>query len=325
VDVRVLIIDDHSTDDTGTIGERLGAQDPRVAFRRHDVNAGFLATANEGVVGWASAPYTLLLSADDALTPGALARACHVLDNHPEAGMVYGLARIISAEDVSGDEADAGEPTYQVVSGARFLERCCAFGNPVPSPTAVVRTAIQQRTGGYCPRMLHTSDMEMWMRVATDHAIGVIRETQAYYRWHRANMTSQYVGGSLSDRRERIMTCTHVHDTWGGARIAGFSTWIEEMKRRLSREACWLAGLAYERGDKRAARECLEFAAAHHPRLWASDAWWRCQAKRLTGPAVVKTLRRLARSPAHHDGAGSAEPFSSGQSFGWWPEAELSS
>ena len=43
--------------------------------RRHEVNQGHIATYNEGLLEWAKADYTVLLSADDLLAPGALARA----------------------------------------------------------------------------------------------------------------------------------------------------------------------------------------------------------------------------------------------------------
>ena len=46
VDVRVLIVDDASPDDTEAIGRRLAA-DPRVTFWRHSVNRGHIATYNE--------------------------------------------------------------------------------------------------------------------------------------------------------------------------------------------------------------------------------------------------------------------------------------
>src|ERR1700678_792414 len=64
VDVRVLIIDDASSDDTPVIGEGLAANDMRITFRRHAVNLGHIKTFNEGILDWARAPYTLLSSAD---------------------------------------------------------------------------------------------------------------------------------------------------------------------------------------------------------------------------------------------------------------------
>src|SRR5437879_1067139 len=78
VEVRVLIVDDASQDDSETIGRALAAEDRRVQYRRHAVNQGHIATYNEGI-DWLSGDYILLLSADDMLTPGAFARATKVL------------------------------------------------------------------------------------------------------------------------------------------------------------------------------------------------------------------------------------------------------
>jgi cellulose synthase/poly-beta-1,6-N-acetylglucosamine synthase-like glycosyltransferase len=70
VDVRVLIIDDTSSDDTPEVGLRLAAMDSRVKFRRHEQNRGHIATYNEGLLEWATAKYSMLISADDLLAPG---------------------------------------------------------------------------------------------------------------------------------------------------------------------------------------------------------------------------------------------------------------
>src|SRR5205823_5587035 len=55
VDVRVLIIDDASTDDTFAVAQRLAADDRRVEARRHVQNQGHIATYNEGLLAWACA------------------------------------------------------------------------------------------------------------------------------------------------------------------------------------------------------------------------------------------------------------------------------
>jgi len=55
LDVRVLIIDDCSTDDSAQVGAALASADRRVQFRRHDKNLGHIATYNEGLLGWAEA------------------------------------------------------------------------------------------------------------------------------------------------------------------------------------------------------------------------------------------------------------------------------
>ena len=77
--VRVLLIDDCSTDDSLVTARALVAGEPRVELRAHEVNKGHIATYNEGI-DWLSAPFMLLLSADDIVAPGAFARALALMD-----------------------------------------------------------------------------------------------------------------------------------------------------------------------------------------------------------------------------------------------------
>src|SRR3954449_10580399 len=90
VDARVLIIDDASPDDSAEVALRLAAEDERVEARIHEVNRGHIATYNEGLLEWADGDYSVLLSADDRLTPGALSRAVALLDANPTVGFCYG-------------------------------------------------------------------------------------------------------------------------------------------------------------------------------------------------------------------------------------------
>ena len=91
VDVRVLILDDCSPDDTPAVASRLAAADARVEYRRNEQNLGLIGTANAGLE-WADGDYVVLISADDVLVPGALARATTVMEANPKVGMVYGHA-----------------------------------------------------------------------------------------------------------------------------------------------------------------------------------------------------------------------------------------
>jgi len=73
----------------------LPARTGGVEFVRHTTNHRHIATYNEGLE-WATAEYTLLLSADDLLTPGALERAVRVMDRHPEVGLTCGPPDYVS-------------------------------------------------------------------------------------------------------------------------------------------------------------------------------------------------------------------------------------
>jgi hypothetical protein len=323
VDVRVLIIDDKSTDNTPEVGRRLAELDSRVEFRRHEVNQGHIATYNEGLLQWACADYSVMLSADDALTPGSLARAVGLMERHSDVGMVYGRARVI------GDGADLNAPEnevsddYQIMSGPQFVQHCCAFSNPVPAPAVVVRTSVQHRLGGYCVHLPHSGDMEMWMRFATQGPVGIVRAVQAYYRWHGTNMGTAYYSATLGDLTEQKAACDEVLKLWGVG-LPNIPELSNTVNRRVAEEAFWIASKAFDAGDVDRSRVCLQFAKEHFPDIERSRQWKRFQAKRLVGQAVWRRIRglvnRLRGVPTRSMIAGSNH-FRIGDTTGWWPEA----
>jgi hypothetical protein len=320
VDLRVLIIDDCSDDNTSEVGTELALRDARVTFRRSPKNKGLIATANEGIMDWATATYSLLLSADDALTPGALGRAAKVMDEHPEVGMAYGMAYIISDDLGMLTLPLVDSFKYRIVAGSQFLKQVCEHWQGVPTPTAVVRTDLQHRIGGYHAGLPQTSDAEMWMRIATQAPLAVIHTPQGYYRWHGSNMSSAYTGRALSDLDEQYKTINEVYNCWG-SHIADFASWVELAKLRLAGQACWMAGLAFEREDFDGADICLRFAEQIYPFPWSLTSWWKAQIKRAAGPKLTAKLKLLIYSGANR-GVASFVPFVPGEIFGWWPDAQ---
>lgn len=290
VDVRVLIIDDSSPDETPRVGQRLAALDPRVEYRRHDINRGHIATYNEGLLEWASAEYCLLLSADDALAPGSLKRATDLMDANPDIVMAYGMALIVDDGELPGiHPADQGRE-HRILSGGEFLARCCSYGNPVPTPTAVARTAVQKAIGGYRPFLPHSGDMEMWMRFAAHGSIGVVNSIQAFYRQHGANMGEKAYSQQLSDWREVVQAREEFFAKWG-ERFPDAGKWMEAGRERICESAFSAACAAFDRGDTEKALICLRYAEEIYPPLRGSNKWLRLQAKLVMGNSFWRKIR----------------------------------
>ena len=324
VDVRVLVIDDCSPDDTPQVGKHLAAIDPRVEYRRHEVNRGHIASYNEGLLEWASAEYSLLLSADDMLAPGALARATDLMERHPDIGMTYGMTQVIIGEQVPTFSTASASTEYRIVAGSRFLQEC--FENAyclVATPSAVVRTAVQQEVGGYCAHLPHSGDVEMWMRFGFHGSIGVLRAVQAYYRWHGSNMSSTYYDQCIGDQLEFWQACKYALERWG-ARHPQSRLWWNSISQRLGEEGFWSASRALDRGETRQCRAWLEFAEKVHPDIRFSGMWWRLWAKRFLGHTLwrklqpvldkVRGIREASSTPLE------TVLFRSGDEVGWWPE-----
>ena len=195
-DVRILIIDDASQDDSAEIARKLAGADDRIEVRVHSVNRGHIASYNEGLLDWADGDYCVLISADDVLAPGALNRAADLMDAHPEVGFVYGkVVRFADGEKLPPARTTSCPPT--IWPGRWWLEQrfeeahTCIF-----SPEVVVRTSVQHQVGGYNANLYHTADHEMWLRLAAHADVGFVHADQAYKRRHD-NMMSGVVDDLL--------------------------------------------------------------------------------------------------------------------------------
>jgi len=287
-DLRVLIIDDESPDNTAEVAGDVVKQDPRVTFVRHSTNKGHIATYNEGI-DWACADYMLILSADDYLLPGALSLSTSLMDAYPEVGFTFG--RIIRMDD-SGATAPTtdvkSKADFRILTGMQFIELSGA-SNIVATPTAVVRTALQKRLGGYRHQLPHSGDMEMWLRFATHASVGKINEYQAVYRRHCSNMSIAYLAnGWLGDfhQRRAALDCFFEYYTSPSSR---------QLHQRLfwSLACCAIgcASSALKEGESEIADQLSSFALDVCPELRRSLRWVKFNVKRFV------LSRRSARSP----------------------------
>jgi hypothetical protein len=321
VQVRALIIDDCSTDDTPAVGAALAHRDPRVLYRRHAKNMRHIATYNEGLIDWAQADYVLLLSADDLLAPLALQRATRVMDANPNVHMTYGMALLFTEDaEVMNRPADPGAAAHRIVRGADFLRRSI-IGNPVPTPSAIARTRTQHQVGGYSATLPHTADMEMWMRFAVQGDIGVVPQVLAYKRTHSTNMSIAYATKPLGDFRERVEACDELLRN-RSAILAADAPTLAEAHELIGTQVFWWASALADAGESAACDEALRFAADLAPKLRDSRDWRRLRMKRsLPGP-----LRRALVSLFNRTRGGASQPATPAttRQIGWWPDAAAS-
>lgn len=236
VDVRVLIIDDASSDDSHAVAEAIAAEDPRVAVIHHTVNKGHIATYNEGIA-LVTAKYMVLLSADDLLTPGALSRATALMEAHPSVGFVYGHP--LTFQDDLLPPARTRGSGWTIWKGWEWLGLMCRTGrNFIYCPEVVIRTSVQHEIGGYTPGLPHSGDMEMWMRAAAVADVGRVNGVdQAYYRVHPLSMQRTVHAGMLFDLKGRrdvfegVLGAKHRH-------AADAARLLAEARRALALAAC---------------------------------------------------------------------------------------
>lgn len=201
VDVDVLVIDDASDDDSAQVARSLADQDMRVRVVVHTANAGHIATYNEGL-NQVKGDYVVLLSADDALVPGSLARAVALMQRHPRVGLVYGHCAYFTDEPPRADRAARSWTTWP---GRQWLTWMCSRStNPVYTPGVVMRRTAWDDVGRYDARVPHAGDMLLWYQTAARWDVGrVNNEAQALYRVHGTNMHLTQYAGMLRDMQEQ--------------------------------------------------------------------------------------------------------------------------
>jgi glycosyltransferase involved in cell wall biosynthesis len=304
VKIRVLIIDDASPDETAEVATDIISKDSRVTLLRHSTNKGHIETYNEGVE-WASANYSLLLSADDYLLPGALQRAVDLMEAHPELGFTFGKALILHGDSWRIQNLNATDTLgWRIVIGLEFIELSGAR-DIVPTPTAVVRTELQKRLGGYRPELPHTADMEMWLRLAAHSSVGVLEAYQAVYRRHSANMSSTYRReGFISDLRHRKAALDCFFQSWNNILPKP-----QQLRRRCTRslayDAIRLASAAFNDGEIEMCKQLADYALVLWPQLKRSFPWTKLTWKRRMGYKVWVMFRPAA------DGTRDVAPVSS--------------
>jgi glycosyltransferase involved in cell wall biosynthesis len=292
--VRVIILDDASPDNTPEVASQLSAGDARVTYRRHTVNQRHIATYNEGIE-WVAADYLLLLSADDYLLPGALRRAVDFLEANPRVGFVYGRAILTPDSGVKGPPPGTAATTgsWKIKTGVEFMNEVAQRGtiNPVPTPTAIVRTRLQKQVGGYRPELPHTGDMEMWLRLAAYADVGEFDGFLAIWRRHESNMQFEYYRSDygiadLSQRRAAI-------DWFSEYCKPALADAVGVRKRLLSplaQDALKHASGAFNDGRVEVVAQLEEFALSADPGVKQTHRWRLLTLKRAFGMRLWRAL-----------------------------------
>jgi hypothetical protein len=297
VEARVIIVDDCSTDDSLAVAVRLASRDPRIMVIAHAVNAGHIATYNDGLAA-VTTEYLTLVSADDLVAPGALSRAVELMNAHPRVGMVYGQPVEFTTEPPTSDRDSRAPLTWTRWRGAEWIRIACRRGrNFILSPEVVMRTTVVRQIGGYNAALPKSGDLEYWLRTASQWEVGRVNgRVQAFYRQHGGNMHEREYSTMAADLEHRLLAFRFLEST-------GLSPLVRFARRALSREAIGSAIRELETGgNPRVAGDLLAAAVDIRPAAASSRRMRRLQAM-LHGAASAGAARSaldrstVARSP----------------------------
>lgn len=182
--LQVIVVDDHSSDNTPKVVKKNAG---KITSVRHRVNQGNVATYNHAIE-LARGKYFTLLSADDGLLPTCIEKSVAILENYPQVGLVYTATKIIDAKNRVVRTTDPRQKLSYVGDPDDFKVLLTGW-NFVPTPGAVVRTEIFDELGGYDAKFPHPNDWDMWLKISSRYQLAYFgaSEPQAYYRLHKSN------------------------------------------------------------------------------------------------------------------------------------------
>ena len=262
--LRVVVVDDGSTDGTAAVVQRLADEaGGRVRLVRQD-NRGLVGAVNRAAAE-ADGELLALLDADDAWPADKIRRQVAVLAARPEVGLVYTDMCVIDAE---GRVLDAswlrGGPPPEGREVGRLLEQ-----NWVTASSIVVRAALRPELFPI-PGELPWADWWLGVRAAQVSQVAFLAEPKTLYRFHGANMSL----GSTGEVRLRELRKSLALQRYFLRRLPVPATPLFDLEHawdafvKLAAEALEVAGTPFatlvevDAGDRARARELADEAAA---------------------------------------------------------------
>lgn len=265
-DLRILIIDNASTDDSADIARELATEDKRVEVVIHPVNLGPHASFNEGV-DWARSDYFMILCSDDILTPGSLSSMVGIMEDDPEISFAYG-------KDVHWVDGDArpnpiGSPAgsqWRVRDGSDFIvDRCRNPEHYIAAGMVLTRTSAHKTAGHYREELPHTDDLEMLLRLACLGRVADTRRILGIKRMHGDNRTRDFLDNRTHDLVERLAALESFF-THEGADMDQARHLMQLGRRGVSERAYWCGVKALIKGQ-RSAFDLLRLAVKLNPKV----------------------------------------------------------
>ncbi|WOJ91239.1 glycosyltransferase [Methylocapsa polymorpha] len=298
-DLRVLIIDNASKDDSVDIARELASKDSRVQVVVHPTNLGYERSLNEAI-DWASSEYFMILCSDDYLAQGALARAMSVMEENPEVGLAFGgVVPFNNDNQTSGPEEAQQVAPWRISTGRQFIQDSCR--DPMQQKSAnfiVVRTSIQKQAGHFRPSVQYALDYEMMLRIANLGSVAETRTIQAFRRHHEMNISNDL---DVSKRLRMVDEAFQSFFSHEGGSIPQALKLRQLAHRSLGVRAYWSGAAHLARGQLKSSADLFNLAFSFSPRtaiIPPVDYLFRTRNALTSVPRVIAEALHWKQTPA---------------------------
>jgi glycosyltransferase involved in cell wall biosynthesis len=252
--VEILVCDDASTDETPAVIATYGE---RVRVIRQSANRGIYANANDGIAA-ARGELIAVYHADDVYDPRIVEREVAFLREHPEAGAVFCLDIFVDARNREYGRLTLPQDLRGrvLLDYAAVLDALLRYKNRfLMCPGAMVRASVYREVGVYRQeRFRNTSDLEMWLRIARRHPLGLLEEYLFRYRHFPGQSSRRY--HSLRTTQENFFGIVDLYlDEDGRELVTPLA--VDCFEAHRAEDRLRIAVSHYIQGDLAAARAAL--------------------------------------------------------------------
>jgi len=251
-DIRVIIGDNCSDDDTGIVAQNFCGRDARFSYVRNATNLGMYGNMN-ALFTRVTAPYVHCMHDDDWLEPCFYERMIAGLEESPEAGLAWPRVILSQGENEIGYRLPERFSHDQVLPAETAFEEL-VHGNFIIFPAVILRTSVWREIGSFSEYM--AADWLMWLRIALHHDLKFIDNPLFHYRLHE--------GQGCADHSRMVRdTIDMLEFAWG---LEEFSGRQAEIAMARFWVACdQLMGLKEEPQAPRLIREWSSYFLIHVP------------------------------------------------------------
>jgi glycosyltransferase involved in cell wall biosynthesis len=183
-DWELVVVDDGSTDHTRTVvAQHLDPTQIRYLYQPHRERS----TARNRGLEASSGPLVTFLDADDLWMPEKLVKQVAAMEQHPDIGLCYTLARRINGQGAALDAVR----DVQVLAGwvlPHILRRNC-----IGTSSVMIRRSCLEQVGVFDEHLpvYGREDWDLWIRIARRYAVLPIREELTLHRVYEGNSSQE--------------------------------------------------------------------------------------------------------------------------------------
>jgi hypothetical protein len=268
-DIRIVVVNDGSKDETPAIAAEIAQRDPRVVLI-NTPNRGIVEARNEALRG-ATSEFIACLDADDVAFPHRLERELDYLNAHPDCVAVG--AHVEHIDEHGAVLTDMQQPTPP---GDADPAKAPALEPYIIQSTLLARRADVVAAGGY-RHVPNSEDSDLFWRLAERGALVNLAEKLGKYRVHTASVSSSIVNGRIMAVGSQLGALSAVRRRTGKPDLAFSFELHTALKDAVTLEAmCALAAAQLEPGEAdhfaiAAATKLMELARYRPYELDAAD------------------------------------------------------